>query len=329
MKDWDNIVGNEQLKEYFLNAVSTGNLAHSYLITGEDGMGKMTIAKCFARTILCESNEIRPCGMCHSCKQMESGNHPDVIFVTHEKPNTIGVDDIRTGLVNDILIKPYSSKYKIYIVDEAEKMSVQAQNALLKTIEEPPAYGIVLLLTSNIESSLPTILSRCMILNMKPVNNEQITDYLRRKGIEQSRIDTALLFAQGNIGRAEKMAASEEFFSLVEQILYILKNLPDMDFEQLLTSVKQLENYKVNIEECLDYMQLWYRDVLLFKATNDGNLIVFKEELKYISNMAKRSTYNGIECIIRAIQRARRRLDANVNFELTMELLLLEIKQHS
>ena len=76
-------------------------------------------------------------------------------------------------------------------------------------------------------------------------------------------------------------------------------------------------------------MQLWYHDVLLIKATNDGNLIIFKEELKYISNMAKRSTYNGIECIIRAIQRARRRLDANVNFELTMELLLLEIKQHS
>ena len=329
MNNWDNIIGNEQVKEYLMTAIKTGILSHSYIIAGADGMGKMMLAKCFAQALLCENKTGHPCGQCHSCKQMQSGNHPDVIFVKHEKVNTIGVDDIRNGLVNDMLIKPYSSEHKIYIVDEAEKMSLQAQNALLKTIEEPPTYGIVILLTSNIEASLPTILSRCMVLNMKPVSDKQMDTYLKQKGLESRVIDTVLLFAQGNIGRAEKMALSEEFFSLVEQILYILKNIADMKFEQLLDSVDQLEKYKINITECLDYMQLWYRDVLLFKATSDGNLIVFKDEIRYISNAAKRSTYNGIESIMKAIEKAKRRLDANVNFELTMELLLLEIKDNS
>ncbi len=329
MNNWDNIIGNEQVKEYLMTAIKTGILSHSYIIAGADGMGKMMLAKCFAQALLCENKTGHPCGQCHSCKQMQSGNHPDVIFVKHEKVNTIGVDDIRNGLVNDMLIKPYSSEHKIYIVDEAEKMSLQAQNALLKTIEEPPTYGIVILLTSNIEASLPTILSRCMVLNMKPVSDKQMDTYLKQKGLESRVIDRVLLFAQGNIGRAEKMALSEKFFSLVEQILYILKNIADMKFEQLLDSVDQLEKYKINITECLDYMQLWYRDVLLFKATSDGNLIVFKDEIRYISNAAKRSTYNGIESIMKAIEKAKRRLDANVNFELTMELLLLEIKDNS
>lgn len=114
---------------------------------------------------------------CHSCKQAAGKNQPDIIYVSHEKPNTISVDDIRTQLNNDIVIKPYSSKHKIYIVDEAEKMNQQAQNALLKTIEEPPAYAVILLLTTNAESFLPTILSRCVTLNLKAVPDEKIKNF--------------------------------------------------------------------------------------------------------------------------------------------------------
>ena len=116
--------------------------------------------------------------VCHSCKQALSGNHPDLIYVTHEKPASIGVDDIREQINDTIQIRPYSSYYKIYIVDEAEKMTVQAQNALLKTIEEPPSYAVIILITTNQEAFLPTILSRCVQLKLKPLKDFTVKSYL-------------------------------------------------------------------------------------------------------------------------------------------------------
>ena len=196
------LIGNEQIKEHFLHAISSGKVSHCYVISGEDGLGKMTAAKAFAQTLECQAEPAnRPCGVCHSCTQFLSGNHPDVIFPGHEKPTVIGVDDVRTQIIGDIQIKPYCSPYKIYIVDEAQKLSVQAQNALLKTIEEPPAYGIILLLTTNAAAMLETILSRSIVLNMKPVESEAFTSYMREKGVDEDKIPTLEKFSQGNIGK--------------------------------------------------------------------------------------------------------------------------------
>ena len=133
------ILGHEQIKEHFKNAVETGKVSHAYILSGEAGMGRKSLANAFALSLLCEKGKPEPCMQCHACRQVLSGNHPDLIYVTHEKPASIGVDEIREQINNTIMIRPYSSYYKIYIVDEAEKMTVQAQNALLKTIEEPPS----------------------------------------------------------------------------------------------------------------------------------------------------------------------------------------------
>ena len=118
------------------------------------------------------------CGECHFCKQLASDNNPDFIRITHEKPASIGVEDVREQLVEDIQIKPYNGKYKVYIIDEAEKMTVQAQNAILKTIEEPPAYSVIIFLTNNVEIFLPTIVSRCIIFNLRPLRESTIMEYL-------------------------------------------------------------------------------------------------------------------------------------------------------
>ena len=146
MLGFNDILGHEQIKEHFRNAVETGKVSHAYILSGEAGMGRKSLANAFALSLLCEKGMAEPCMQCHACKQVLSGNHPDLIYVTHEKPASIGVDDIREQLNDTIQVRPYSSYYKIYIVDEAEKMTVQAQNALLKTIEEPPAYAVILLL---------------------------------------------------------------------------------------------------------------------------------------------------------------------------------------
>lgn len=127
MAEFKDILGHEGIIAHLQNAVSMDKISHSYIMSGEDGLGKNMLADAFAKTLQCEEGGITPCGKCRSCIQAESGNQPDIIHVTHEKPNSIGVDDVREQLVDDIVIKPYSSKYKIYIIDEAEKLTVQAQ----------------------------------------------------------------------------------------------------------------------------------------------------------------------------------------------------------
>ena len=329
MSRFDDIVGQEQLKEHLYNALTTNKISHAYIINGERSSGKEFIAKIFAMALQCENRQgIEPCHECHSCKQAEGGNQPDIIRVTHEKPNTIGVEDIRK-ITQDVVIKPYSSKRKIYIINEAEKMTVQAQNALLKTLEEPPSYAVIILLTTNVDALLQTIQSRCILLTMKPVRDELVKKYLMQDvKVPDYKADVCVAFARGNVGRAKALASSEEFDNIKHDAVALLKYIRDMEISDILTAIKKISEYKLEIDDYLDIMAVWYRDVLLFKATNDINHLIFRDELPYIKKTADQSTYEGIEIIIDALETAKSRLKANVNFDLTMELLLLTMKEN-
>ena len=330
MAKFSDIVGQEQLKEHLQNAIELNKVSHAYIINGERNSGKEFIAKVFAMSLQCENRKnSEPCGECHSCKQALSGNHPDIIFVSHEKPNVIGVDDIRGQINGDVVIKPYQGPKKIYIMNEGEKMTVQAQNALLKTLEEPPEYAVILILTTNVDSLLPTILSRCVILNMKPVKDAQIKEFLMREmQIPDYKADICVAFARGNVGKARLLAKSEEFDKVKEEAITLLKNIYDMEMHEIVAAIKKITEYKFEINDYLDILAIWYRDVLLFKATHDVNGLIFREEIQYIRKVADRSTYEGIETIIEALEKSKQRLNANVNFDLTMELLLLTIKEN-
>lgn len=328
MAGFQDIIGQEQIKEQLRNAISTGKVSHAYIINGEKSSGKEFIARVFAMSLQCEKGETEPCQECHSCRQALSDNHPDIIRVTHEKPNTISVDDIRAQVNNDVCIKPYSGAYKIYIINEAEKMTPQAQNAILKTLEEPPAYAVILLLTANVNSLLPTILSRCVVLNMKPVADELVKNYLMEQlQIPDYKAEVCVAFARGNVGRAKALASSEDFENVKAEALSLLKYIQDMELNEIIAAIKKITEYKLEINDYLDICAIWYRDVLLFKATNDVNHLVFREEIQTLRKTAQRSSYEGIEQVIRALDTAKRRLDANVNFELTMELLMMTIQE--
>ena len=160
MSGFKDVVGHKDIIQYIQNAVEQDKVSHAYILNGAKGSGKKMLAKLFAMTLQCENSQLEPCGECRSCRQADSGNQPDIITIQHEKPGSISVDDIREQLNGDIMIKPYSNRYKIYIIPEADLLTVQAQNALLKTIEEPPEYAIIFLLTENADSLLPTIRSR-------------------------------------------------------------------------------------------------------------------------------------------------------------------------
>lgn len=329
MAGFRDIVGQEQIKEHFHNALTSGKISHAYIINGEKAAGKEFIAKIFAQALQCEKGGTEPCQECHSCKQALSDNHPDIVRVTHEKPNTISVDDIRAQVNNDVAIKPYSGSYKIYIINEAEKMTPQAQNAILKTLEEPPEYAVILLLTTNVNSLLPTILSRCVVLNMKPVADELVKKYLMEQlQVPDYKAEVCVAFARGNIGKAKALASSEDFENVKAEALSLLKYIKDMELNEILAAIKKITEYKLEISDYLDICAIWYRDVLLFKATNDVNHLVFREEIQSLRKIAQRSSYEGIEEIIEALDTAKHRLEANVNFELTMELLMLTIQEN-
>ena len=284
MATFKDIIGQEQIKDHLTHTIEQGKISHAYVINGERFSGKEFIANVFAMALQCEHPDgVEPCQQCHSCKQALSGNQPDIIRVTHEKPNTIGVDDIRTQINTDIAIKPYSSPRKIYIIQEGEKMTAQAQNALLKTLEEPPAYAVILILTTNMDALLPTILSRCVVLNMKPVRDDLVKKYLMEElQIPDYKANVCVAFARGNLGKARQLASSEEFDHIKEEAVSMLKYVQDMEINEMLAAIKKIQEYKFDVEDYLDILAIWYRDVLLFKATNDANHLIFKEEIQYI-----------------------------------------------
>ena len=329
MAGFKDIVGHEQIIWHLKNAVSTGKISHAYMFNGEQGSGKKLLANLFAMTLQCEEDGTEPCMKCRSCRQALTGNHPDIIRVSHEKPNTIGVEDIRGQVNGDIQIRPYNGKYKIYIISDADRMTVQAQNAILKTIEEPPGYAVLMLLANNADMMLPTILSRCVRLNLKAVKDGDIKEYLMKNmQIPDYQAEISAAFAQGNVGKAVKLASSDKFNEMKQDVLELLRYMDQMELYEIMDAVKRINAYREDMDDFLDLLTVWFRDVLLFKATLDAGPLIFKDELPAIQKRARTSSYEGLEEIIRAIDRARVRLKANVNFDLVLELLLLTIKEN-
>lgn len=329
MPGFKDVVGHKDIIQYIQNAVAQDKVSHAYILNGERGSGKKLLANLFAQTLQCENGDSEPCYECHSCRQAMSANHPDIIRVSHEKPNTISVDDIRVQINEDIQIKPYSGKYKIYIVPDADLMTVQAQNALLKTIEEPPAYAVIFLLTENAGNMLPTICSRCVMLKLRNIKDTLVKKYLMETmEVPDYKADVCTAFAQGNIGKAIMLANSEHFNEIREEALQLLKYVDTMELPDLVEAVKRISIYKIEITDYLDFLMIWYRDVLLYKATRNIDRVIFGEQLEYIKERAKKSSYEGIENILKALEKAKDRLRANVNFDLVMELLLLTIKEN-
>lgn len=241
MAKFADIIGQEQLKEHIQNAIASNKVSHAYIINGERNAGKEFIARIFAMTLQCEKGGKEPCNECHSCKQALSHNQPDIVYVSHEKPNSIGVEDIRGQINNDIGIKPYSSPRKIYIMNEGEKMTPQAQNALLKTLEEPPEYAVILILTDNVEGLLPTIISRCVVLNMKPVPDKLVKKYLMEElGVPDYKANICVAFARGNIGKAKLLASSEEFEKVKDEAITLVKYINDMEINEIVKAIKKI-----------------------------------------------------------------------------------------
>lgn len=328
---FDNIIGNELIKNQLKSAIRSGTISHSYMITGEKGMGKKTMAEAFLLELFCTQKDENdnPCLHCPECRKILSGNHPDVIYISHEKPNTISVDDVREQLLDTIDIKPYEGSYKVYVMPEADKMTAQAQNALLKTLEEPPAYAVILLLVNDDKKLIDTVRSRVIKENLRPLTDDVIKEYLREHfELPNEKLDICVAFSKGNLGRAIELCGSETFSEWYQRVMKILKNLRQMDITDMHIEISRLLSECPEPMEALDLLELWYRDLMMYTVTKNINKLVFKGERKTLMNAASLSSYDGVQEIMSSIEVCRQRLAANVNPELSFELLLLKMKEN-
>lgn len=338
MAEISEILGNERIKEHFITAVRHKKISHAYIIEGDKGSGKKLLADAFAKILQCEGRKttgsVEACGKCESCIQMEHHDHPDVIWISHEKLSVISVGEIREQIVNTVDIMPYKGPYKIYIVDEAEKMNAAAQNAILKTIEEPPEYAIIFLLTTNRGAFLDTILSRCILLATRQVPGTAVEKYLMEKcNVSKEEAEFATGFSLGNIGKAEAIVSSEEFRDLKDLTLSILRYIHEIESYEIADKVKEYKKYKNRIDDFFDIFLMWFRDIMLLKVDNPVNAeaskkkIIFKNEYMYLKKQVDKLDLEAIDYVINRIHRARVRIKSNVNFDATLELLIVEARR--
>ena len=327
MRNWNEIIGNKRILDNLKAVVKENRPAHAIAFHGPDGIGKRTVADIFAKSLQCEDrgNSTDPCGKCRSCLQFDTGNQPDVIRVTHEKA-AISVDDIRSQLIARMQIKPYSSQRKIFIVDEAEKMNEQAQNALLKTLEEPPEYGMIILLTNNMESFLETIRSRVVCFDFMPAGNEEIKSFLiKEKKIPDYQARVAAGASSGCPGLAWTMVDSEEFAERRERAERVLKKLGEQNPSGIIALAKENAKNKDEIDFFLKMLEGWIRDVLVVKGGAPAKTAMFTEEIKVLRKQAESLDYEYFGEILAAIETLRERLRYNVNTEISFEDLLLKL----
>ncbi len=318
------VAGHTRAVRQLKKAVESGRVSHAYLFTGDPGCGKRTLADLFAAALLCEDPDpaSRPCMKCPSCRKAAGGNHPDLIHVTHEK-QSITVDDIRTQLISSAGILPYEGGRKVFIVPEAEKMNAQAQNALLKTIEEPPSYAVILLLSANPAALLPTVLSRCLEIKLLPLPDRIVEEYVREElRMPDYEAKVIAAFAQGNIGRARLSAENQSFSDRKDRTLTLLRRLKGMNTAAVRQAVRDICADREGIGDVLGMMLLYMRDVLYYKASGDGESLVFTDELTGIREKAGEMSFRKLSDIVEEIELCRSRLASNVNAELAVELLL-------
>ena len=374
MRKFSEIIGQKAIIEHLYNALRTGSVSHAYIISGDAGSGRKTIASIFAAALQCEDLEIEevesadpqsaarkpgraaasqagesaaaqpkgkdlpgqpvmrartrllePCGKCLSCIQVQSGNQPDIITITHEKPNSISVKEIR-DMRADLSIKPYANARKIYIIPDAEKLTIQAQNALLKTLEEPPEYAVIILIADGLSTFLPTILSRCVVLQTRAVEEAQIADFLRReKNLPQDQAQILARFAGGCPGQALLLTDDQEFLELRDRTVSFLTHLHRADAVEVSEFSSGIEPGRR--EEVMNFVMMWFRDVLLFFSTQNSENLIFQEDIQYIIEAASMLGYEQLGVILDEIDLASRQLKSNVSADSVFEIMFLKIRQ--
>lgn len=306
------MIGHEHLKNYLEKTIKLGTLSHAHIFTGEDGIGKSILAKEIALKVL---------------DKTENRDYADIIHWRSDKAS-IGVDKIRE-LIIEINKKPYEKDKKVVIVHNAETMTPQAQNAFLKTIEEPPRGVSIFLLCENLEALLDTIRSRCQIHKLKKLSQEDMIEFAERDFdyIDQEELKPILAFADGIPGRIEKFVKNEEFKEIREITLKILTKCCSIDIVELLKLSEELNKYKKQWKEVLNTFILYIRDAIIYKETGDEHNVINIDKLNEINQLTNIYSYNKLSLLINIIDYVKDNLQSNVSSAVTFDVMLLKFQE--
>ena len=304
---FEKIRGQRFAKKYLSNSIKSNMISHAYMFEGPSGVGKNTMARELAATLL----------------EMENlFNSPDYIEITPDG-NSIKIAQIRK-LQSDILVKPYKS-YKIYVIDEAQKMTVEAQNALLKTLEEPPKYAIIILITNNKESLLDTIKSRCEIIKFTPIPLVEVADYLTQTGVDKNIASLLANFSRGSMQKAIELSESEDFHIMRDEVQKYVETFLTGSMLDIMDIQNSIEKYKDNITNVLDLLVNYFRDIMMVKENVDSSMIINLDRLVFIKNMSTKITYSQLSKIIDIIEETKNKLRSNCNFNISIQVMTLNI----
>ena len=302
---FETLLGNERLKDNLARSLRRGHISHFYLISGPAGSGRHTLARLLAAAILCREPDA-PCLQCRVCRKVLDGNHPDFITVDDPEKKTVPVDLIRQARA-DIFVRPNESDHKIYLFPRAQDMGLPGQNALLKVLEEPPEYGVFLLITDNPERLLPTVRSRCVELELQPLPEDVLLRELRRRfpQAEDETLCAAAIAGGGFLGQAEKLLS--EGFQLPPQTQALAKALADSDSLGVLQVLTPLEKW--NRDALIPLVQSWGQLLESALVCRAGGTAVNPAARE----LAKHRTGRDLHDALLAVQKATEYLQANVS----------------
>ncbi|KPI46542.1 DNA polymerase III subunit [Clostridioides difficile] len=304
---FENIIGQNFAKKYLTNSIKKNKLNNAYMFEGIDGIGKKKFADELSKLLL---------------DYVNLENSPDYILIKPDG-NSIKIAQIR-NMQSDIVIRPHKD-YKIYIINNAEKMTVEAQNALLKTLEEPPDYAIIILVTNNKESLLETIKSRCDIIKFSPIPMEDLKKYLIDTGIEEERAQLLATFSRGSVENALSLSQSAEFSVMRDDIQQYIQVMLDKNIVEILNIPNNMEKYRGNIISLLDIMINYFRDIILLKENVNKNMLINVDKLVFIQNMSGKISYSQLSKIIDIIEDAKSKIKSNCNFNISIQVMSLNI----
>jgi len=325
---FNDIVGQERAIKILTKSLKENKISSSYLFVGREGTGKKLTAIEFTKAVNCLNlnKDLEACEDCQSCSEISKQRSPDLKIIEPIK-NSIKIEQIRE-MRKEIGLKPFKNRKKIYIIDKAERMTIEASNCLLKTIEEPPYYAIIILICSKIDPILPTIVSRCQIINFGLISSYKIKEFLlnKNKNIEKEKAEIISKLAQGSIGSALKLLSAEEYFIRREEVLDYLSTIsPGKYGDDIFTKVEKMVSEIDRVEEILEMIKLWYRDILIIKNTGDQKYIANCDKLEILEEKSKIYSQEILIDILDYLEKVEEYLIKNVNKRLIFERLYIKM----
>ena len=307
-----NFIGYSSLIENFKSRCSNGNLSHAQLISGEDGIGKSILAEILGKLIL------------------NGDVNREYVDIINYKPikTSFGVDDVR-DIIDEVNKKPFEGDKKVIIIHQGNKLTIQAQNALLKTIEEPPTEVYIIILCESLELILDTIKSRCEIYKLTPLTKDELYKYIAIKGYDYSEEEksSAIAFSEGIPGRIDRYFSDTELQDLRDKIVDLLLQLTNNEIEAILEKEEQLVSYKQNKEEVINVLSSFIRDILVNKEVYNENLIINRDKIKEIERLTNEMSFKKLNKMLLGLQEASKNIKNNVSWAMTVRIMLMDFME--